>query len=317
MGGNVFAGQTSAIARENISPTLVRYFAELAEIFPKKAGIFNLQHFQALGSVGKKPTSGDIDLGIDMSYILDAAVSDQAILQWNLDPRRVRSEADLLQSRARTSTPAQTLNKAFFKILTQYINEHAPSLHCDEKKVTSGNIFGLYPQYTPQGQQLPTAVQIDWMVGNIDWLRFSYYSSAYPTGSNVKGLHRTQLMLAAFQHAGFSFNHVDGVKDRASNTIVANNPQDALTVLGFAYGTSIAPDVAKDYYKLHALLKTLPQQDYTAIIDIYLRILDRTRADIPDDLQKYWVASQQRLGLTGKFLPAESKLIPYRTETAS
>ena len=314
MGGNVFAGQTSAIAQENIEPTLIRYFAELAAVFPKKASIFNLKHFQTLGSVGKKPTSGDIDLGIDISYVLDATVSDQAILQWELDPERVRSEAALLQSRARTSTPEQTLHKAFFKILTQYINSHAPNLHCDEKKVTSGNIFGLYPQFNTLGQKLSVGVQIDWMVGNIEWLQFSYYSAAYPAGSNVKGLHRTQLMLSAFQQAGFSFNHVDGVKDRATNTIVANNPRDALNVLSFAYGKSITPDVAKDYYKLHALLKTLPKEDYTDILDIYLRILDRTRADIPEDMQEYWVANQQRLGLTGKFLPAESKLIPYRTE---
>jgi hypothetical protein len=43
-------------------------------------------------------------------------------------------------------------------------------------------------------------------------------------------------------------------------------------------------------------------------------ILDRTRADIPEDLQAYWIDNQERLKLTGKFLPDNSKLKKYATQ---
>ena len=36
--------------------------------------------------------------------------------------------------------------------------------------------------------------------------------------------------------------------------------------------------------------------------------------NIPDNLQKYWIDNQDRLGLKGKFLPNDSKLIPYQKE---
>lgn len=316
-GGNVFAGRTASIQLENIAPTLERYFAELKQIFPKKAGIFNEKYFHPLGSVGKKPISGDIDLGVDVKVIVDQSISDQSIADWNLDPAAVRAEAENLKKRARTSTPEQLMMKAFFKLLTLYINSHAKNLYCDEKKVTHGNIFGLYPQFDAQGNNLGTGVQIDWMVGDLNWLRFSYYSAAYPRGSNVKGLHRTQLILAAFQVAGYSFNHVSGVKDKNTGEVVATTPEQALYILSRAYNTTFTPEVVEDYYKLHQLLQTLPKEQYDAILDIYLRILDSTRADIPDDMQQYWVDNQQRLGLKGKFLPADSKLIPYQTEVAT
>lgn len=44
------------------------------------------------------------------------------------------------------------------------------------------------------------------------------------------------------------------------------------------------------------------------MIDIYLKILDSTRADIPDDLQVEWKKRRAKLGLTGKFLPDNSAL---------
>lgn len=315
-GGNVFTGRTASIKMEDIRPTLQRYFAELKQIFPQKAAIFNEQHFHPLGSVGKKPISGDIDLGIDVSSIVDKEVSDEAMKAWNLDPVAVKADAEAMGKRARTATPEQLIMRAVMKGITLYINTHAKNLYCDEKKVSAGGIFGLYPQFDKDGNDLGNGVQIDWMVGDISWLNFSYYSSAYPAGSNVKGLHRTQLMLAAFQVAGYSFNHVGGVKDKATGEVVATNPTDALALLSNAFGVQFTPDVVEDYYKLHALLKTLPKTQYDAILDIYLKILDSTRADIPDDMQEFWVANQTRLGLKGKFLPADSKLIQYQTEVA-
>jgi hypothetical protein len=49
-------------------------------------------------------------------------------------------------------------------------------------------------------------------------------------------------------------------------------------------------------------------------MDSYLKILDSTRADIPDNLQQYWIDNQSRLVLKGKFLPDTSNLVKYKVE---
>lgn len=308
-GGNVFAGKTTAIRREDIAPTLNAYFAELKSMFPKKAKIFNDKNFMPLGSVGKKAVSGDIDLGVSAHDILDKTMSDESIASWGVDPKAVAAEFEALKKRARTSTPEQLRMKAFLKHLTLYINSHAPSLYTDEKKVTDGNIFGLFPQINAQGEHIGSGVQIDWMIGDLNWLKFSYYSAAYPEHSNVKGLHRTQLMLSAFQVAGLSFNHVGGVKDKETGEVIARDPDQALGVLGQRLGFKITQADAEDYYKLHKLFQTkMSPENYNSLINIYFKILDSTRADIPDDLQGEWRKRQGSLGLTGKFLPDNSAL---------
>jgi hypothetical protein len=294
---------------EHITPTLNAYFAELKSLFPKKAKIFDEQHFNPLGSVRKKEVSGDIDLGVSATDILDKTMSDESIAAWGVDPKAVAAEFTALQKRARTSTPEQLRMKAFLKELTLYINSNAPTLYCDEKKVTDGNIFGLFPQIDEAGQHVGSGVQIDWMIGDLNWLRFSYHSAAYPKGSNVKGLHRTQLMLAAFQVAGLSFNHVSGVKDKQTGEVIARDPDQALTVLSKALGFNITQADAEDYYKLHALFKAkMRPEDYNTLLNVYFKILDSTRADIPDDMQDEWRKRKDSLGLTGKFLPDTSAL---------
>lgn len=309
MGGNVFSGKTASIKKEHIGPTLDKYFNELKKIFPKKASIFNTTHFIPLGSVGKKPMSGDIDLGIDAKDILDQSMSDESIKSWNIDPADVHKEFALLEKRARTSSKEQLYIKAFLKELTKYINSHAPNLYCDENKVTNGNIFGLFPQIDTSGKSVGIGVQIDWMIGDLKWLKFSYHSAAYPVDSNVKGLHRTQLMLAAFQRAGLSFNHVSGVKDKETGQVIATDPNAALKLLMQRLAIPVTQKTVEDYYKLHETIKKFAKpEDYSGILDIYFKILDSTRCDIPDDLQAEWKRRKTRLGLTGKFLPDNSKL---------
>lgn len=316
-GGNVFSGQTAPIKREHIAPTLQAYFAELKSLFPQKAKIFTEKTFEPLGSVGKKATSGDIDLGVDTSDLVGKQMSDADIRAWNLEPADVETEFLALKKRAKTANDAQLRMKAFLKILVRYINQNSTALHCDEKKVTDGNIFGLFTQKDQQGENLGINVQIDWMVGNINWLRFSYYSTSYPADSNVKGLHRTQLMLSAFQVANMSFNHVTGVKDKTTGEVLATDPKQALAVLGKALGFKITDADAENYYQLHKLLKSkMTPEQYDHLTNVYFRILDSTRADIPDDLQPLWIQKQSKLGLTGKFLPDTSKLIQYQTEKA-
>lgn len=308
-GGNVFKGQTGSIKIENIDPTLDAYFKELAQVFPKKAKIFNEKTFNPVGSVRKVQESGDIDLAVDSSSILDKQMSDESIMEWGIDPKLVMAEFDALKKRARTATPEQLRMKAFLKLLAKEINAKAPTLHTDEAKVTDGNLFGMFPQLDPAGEPVGTGVQIDWMVGNLAWLKFSYYSAARPEGSNVKGLHRTQLMLAAFQVADLSFNHISGVKDKSTGQVIAQDPDQALAILGKRLGFKLSQANVEDYYKLNKLLKSnMKPADYDRLLDIYFKILDSTRADIPDDLQEEWLLRKDRLGLTGKFLPDTSAL---------
>ena len=73
-------------------------------------------------------------------------------------------------------------------------------------------------------------------------------------------------------------------------------------------------DVLNDYFELMDVLKKkLPKEKVNQILDTFIKILDSTRADIPIDIQDYWIANQDRLGLKGKVLPDTSNLIKYKT----
>ena len=213
-----------------------------------------------------------------------------------------------MEKRARTTTAEQLLLKAFLKELVLYINKHAPTLYCDPVKVTNGNIFGLFPQINEKGEDVGIGVQIDWMVGNEKWLTFSYHSDAYPEESNVKGLHATQGILALFQVANMSFNHTNGVKDKETGKVIATDPDEALKVLSKALKVNVTMEDRNNFYKLYDLIKKLPKAKYDQWVDTYLKIIDSTRADVPDVLQPEWKKRKDKLNLTGKFLPAESNL---------
>jgi hypothetical protein len=145
------------------------------------------------------------------------------------------------------------------------------------------------------------------MVGDIEWLEFSYYSEEYKGA--VKGLHRTQLMLSMFTNLGMIFNHSQGVKLKSTGEVLASKPSEAIEVLNKSYNIKLTPAIMANYFDLIKYINThLDKSIYDSIIAIYLRILDSTRCDIPEDLQKTWKDRQGELGLTGKFLPPESKL---------
>ena len=128
-----------------------------------------------------------------------------------------------------------------------------------------------------------------------------------------KRVTRTQLLVSLFSQKGFTFSHNYGVKSKESQEVVANTPQQAIDLLNELYGLDLDRDTIGDYFKLiEALEGGLSQQDLHAVYDTYLKILDSTRADIPEDLQSYWIDNQERLGLKGKFLPDDSNLTQYK-----
>ena len=62
------------------------------------------------------------------------------------------------------------------------------------------------------------------------------------------------------------------------------------------------------------LKKQLPPEEYKNLMKIYLKILDFTgpSADIPEDLQQFWIDNQDEFDLKGKYLPQSSNLYKYK-----
>ena len=304
-GGNVF-GTTSSIKKEYIQPTLKNFTAELNKVYPKVK--FN---FNTLGSVGKKDESGDIDLGMSIDQFMDKD-GNPLLSNWNIDKAEFDALYEKIRKRSRSASETQSKLRAMLELIASNLEEKSEYIDTDLKAAGNGSIFCNFPQYNEKGEMLnDKSVQIDINVGNLDWLNFSYYSNTYK--DNVKGLHRTQLMVAMFQALNKTFSHGTGVKDKETGDIVATNPQEALDVLNQGFKLNLSQDVLNDYFELMDVLKKkLPKDKLNQVLDIYLRILDSTRADIPLDLQEYWIANQSRLGLKGKFLPDDSNLIKYK-----
>lgn len=301
MGGNVF-DSTAPIKKEHIKPTLKEFLRQFKSIFPKAEPFF--REMKTLGSVGKKDYSGDIDLALAGSSFDD-------INDWGLDEKHVQALFQGFKKRARTSTDDQLMKRAVIVAVAQKILEADTEIIADVKGSGAGALFLLFPQYDETNQVVGQNVQIDINVGDVDWLSFAYHSATY--AGNVKGLHRTQLMVSLFSHKGFIFSHNYGVKNRDTQEIVANNPQQAVDLLNSLYGLKLTRDTVGDYFKLMETLEAgLSKEDLNGVYDTYLRILDKTRCDIPEDLQQYWIQNQDRLALTGKFLPDNSNLIQYK-----
>jgi hypothetical protein len=302
MGGNVF-GNTAPIKKEDIKPTLKEFLRQFKTIFSKAEPHFSTM--KTLGSVGKKDVSGDIDLAMAGSSFDD-------VDDWGLDRDHIMKLFEGFKKRARTSTDDQLMKRAVVVAIAEKINNANTEVMADMKGSGAGTLFLLFPQYTETGETVGDNVQIDINIGDVDWLEFAYYSATYQ--GNVKGLHRTQLLVSLFSHKGYTFSHNYGVKSKETQEIAANTPDQAIALLNKLYGTNLDRDTLSDYFKLiDALKNELSEQDLHAVYDTYLKILDSTRADIPQDLQQYWIDNQDRLQLKGKFLPDESKLIPYKT----
>ncbi len=148
--------------------------------------------------------------------------------------------------------------------------------------VTAGNIFSCFPQYGTNGRTTGDSVQVDWMVGDIDWLRWSYYSCS---DSNLKGLHRTQFIVACLSAKDYTFNHFSGIKEKGSSDWTICNPENAVELLSDLYG---GLDISQTYrFKdLHYwLYKTATPAEYRDVIMKYRDILKLAKAEIPEILE--------------------------------
>lgn len=282
MGGNIFKDHASPIVREKIRPTLKKYVEHLSLIFPDKAEVF--QNFHPVGSVGKKEVSGDLDLAIDFKHLFkDEPYNPTELKQYKIAPPDWEILYKKIKSRARTSTDEMCKLKAFLRLLAEPIS--LDSNMCVAKdKTTHGNLFTMFPQYDYYGQT-KHCVQIDWMVGDLPWLKFAYHSGE--TGGHLKGLHRTQLMVAMLSTKGYTFIHLNGIKCKETQNMVANNPAEAIRLFNELFGDFVRDDF-HDFITLHHFLKRYsPEQEYEEIIKSYLRILNISKAKIPAGLEVY------------------------------
>lgn len=301
-GGNVW-DNSSSIKKEYIKPTLDAFKKEFTRIFPVASKYFG--GVRTLGSVGKKDVSGDIDLAIDKRAFENTD-------DWGLDKARLTELYAQFKKRARSSSDEQLMKRAVIVAISEIVNSKSDLIETDVKSSGNGTLFCQFPQYDDNGQ-LDISVQIDINIGDIDWLTFAYYSDSYK--GNVKGLHRTQLMLSLFSYKGFTFSHNYGVKNKTTQEVVAQSPEEAIDILNKEYKWSkkLDQDTLSNYFKLQEFLQAnLGEEELNQVYNTYLKILDSTRCDVPEDLQEYWVRNQDIIGLTGKFLPATSNLYPLK-----
>ena len=301
MGGCVFKNgiPTMPIKKEDIKPTINNFVNEFIRIFPNSKIMFDEIH--TLGSVYKKDISGDIDLAIDEYDLFN--------IDWGISKDIIDELFNKFKKRARTATDHQLIKRAYIIAISDYIKEHSKLIITDGKSSGSGILFCEFPQYN----QPDKYVQIDMNFGNIDWLTFAYYSDIYQ--GNIKGLHRTQLILHMFSYKGYGFSHNYGVKNNTTQEIVAETPQQAIDLLNKLYNISLDESILNNYFKLQDYLKNnLSKTELEGIYNIYLKTLDSTRCDIPEDLQEYWINHKDILNLKGKFLPETSKLYPLCQE---
>lgn len=296
MGGQVFKG-TSPIKKERVEPTIDNFKEFLSWIFPEAVKYF--EEIDTCGSTGKKDVSGDIDLILDENFI-------KAL---KYDEEEVNRYFEKFKKRARTSTDAMLKKRAILTWVVKEIDKRCEGMviGVSDKGTSNGAIFFKFPQYIKSGATNDW-VQIDVNVGNPDWLRFAYYSAGEE--GNVKGLHRTQLLLHMFAHNGMVMSHNYGIKYKVDNSFVTDNPERALHILNLNYGIHMTFEDASTYRGIQSHLRTMDEKTRNEIYDIYLKTLDSTRCDIPEDLQTYWWENRRRLGLQGRFIPKTSALYP-------
>jgi len=315
-GGNVFAGKTGPIPLEFIQPTLDRYYKELDRLFPQHSDKF--KNFQPLGSVGKKAKSGDIDLAVNVREMFpDGEVNPEDVESWNLSSEEWLKKVEKLSKRARTSTPSELGWKAFLQLLAEYMNENSDLIEADLKKIKPGAMFSLFPQFNENGEQQDTGVQIDWMVGNIDWLTFSYFSDV-PSEEEplLKGLHRTQLIHALILAMNHSFSHTTGVRDKETGQVVAFSKDEILDLLSRLYRNTITLDDTRNFNTLYDWMRNIDEEDRNKALRAYLKILDTTRGNkdlsgercgyIPKVLEQMYLSLLKSGQMKGRFLCREA-----------
>lgn len=274
MGGNIFKDEATRIPKNRVVPTFEAYKELLKQTFPMKEGSFDF--FEMVGSAGVTDDSGDIDIAIDCSHIIRHFTKDQ-IEKWGVNYDQWEARYKKISKRSRTATKRMCKMRALLQEISEILTGTLVKVG---GQVTAGNIFTCFPQYNETG---PTgdSVQIDWMVGDIEWLRWSYYSHGE---ASLKGLHRTQLLVAAFSEIGYTFNHFCGIKKKKTSEWEITCPEDALRLLSEHYGI-VRHSQTQTFSQLHSWLLTCDSSLYFKVVNRYKQILISQKQNIPNILQ--------------------------------
>ena len=274
MGGNIFKNKATSITKDRVAPTIEAYKNALGEIFPMKA--HSLSFFEPVGSAGKKDVSGDLDLAIDWTHIVRSFTSSE-LQKWGIGYDEWNETYTKIHKRARTATYEMSKMRALLTLISAKLAENNIDVG---GTITAGNIFTCFPQYDESG---PTDdyVQIDWMVGDIEWLEWGYYSHGE---EGLKGLHRTQFLVALFSEIGYTFSHFSGIKEKKTSEWTITSPEDALQLLSEHYG-DIRHSQTQTFAQLHSWLLKTDTDAYFKVINRYKEILRTQKQNIPNALQ--------------------------------
>jgi len=284
-GGNK-AG-TGPIKLEHIEPTLKKFTAE----FSKAVGV--PVKFDTLGSVGHKAESGDLDLSLDITYFVKKEGDKFKSIWKKLKQEQYETKIEALKARAKSAT----YNKLAVKALCQFLFEAIDKTPMGEYLVepdsakVQGTLFFKYPVVGTDN-----SVQIDVNVGHKEWLNFSYYSDKNIYSKDfqskfgpLKGLHRTQLLIAMFKAKDYVFRHSEGVANKEGE-VKAHTPQEAVDLLNELYKSDIKLADVSNYETLMNKISKFNTKDKERIIKEYMTILHSAGYENiakPKDLQSY------------------------------
>lgn len=289
-GGNVFKNteyDTQNIDKDNIASTIKKFVEDLGKIFPNKKSTFNSLNDTSnwLGSTGRKPQSGDVDLAYSSEYFFKNGKID--IEGWGVDTNEYNNLYEKFKKSSRTATDEQVQIRALLDTVVNKINNTGGDLFASNKATNGGTIHFSYPQYALTGEKLDSRTQLDLDSGDMDWLKFRYNSELPEDNPQIKGLHRGQLMLAMFAVLGYTFKSGKGFIRKETGEIIADKPQGALETFNQEYQPPqpLTLEIINNYDKLMNYIKNnLKIEDQSKILDLFKEALKRAGAYTPENI---------------------------------
>ena len=289
-GGNVFKNtefDTQNISLNNIAPTIKKLVEDLSRIFPNKKSSFSSLNDKSnwLGSTGRKPQSGDVDIAYSSEYFFKNGKAD--VEGWSISLEEYNALYEKYKKSSRTATDEQIQLRTLLDLISNKINQAGKGIVANNKATSGGTLHFSYPQYTLSGEQLDSRAQIDLDIGDMDWLKFRYNSELPEDNPQIKGLHRGQLMLAMFAATGYTFKSGKGFIRKETGEIIADKPQNALEVFNQEYKPKqpLTLDIINNYNKLMDYIKNnLKPEDKNKTLDMFKEALRRAGAYIPDNI---------------------------------
>ena len=289
-GGNVFKNSeydAQNILLNNIQPTVNKFAEDLGKLFPSKRISFKelTDKNNWLGSTGRKPESGDVDLAYTSDNFFINGKPDTK--GWELDENEFDTLYEKLKKASRVATVEQIQIKALVQLIVKKINSNGGDLFASDKASGAGSIHFSYPQYTLSGEKLDTRAQLDLDIGDMDWLKFRFNSELPKEDPQIKGLHRGQLMLAMFAATGYTFKSGKGFVRKDTGEIIADKPQSAMEVFNDEYKPQapLTLEIINNYNKLMDYVKNnLKPEDKDATLNMFREALKRAEAYVPDNI---------------------------------